>query len=164
MRIEGLLLLALSACRCTPETVPQPTHVPGYAPLVDAVIRDDGPAIEQWGDNLLGSDEDDDGGASMTIGAALGFLHVASAADERALALVSLSRGCGECHAARGVSAPARPSASDHAAGAQWALYPLVWSGEPGTSEHPEASVRAAAPGGPEAVVVACQACHADGA
>lgn len=166
MRIVVGLLIGLAGCTCTPEPRAVVSHVAGYDPLIDAVVRDDVAAISQWSDNLVGPDDVDDGGSSETIGAGLGFLRVAASPDERAMALVAVSRGCGQCHVARGVRPPHRPDGSAHAQGASWALYPLVWGAPVEPSSHPEARVVAAALAANSAEMAAqhvletCQSCH----
>lgn len=143
------------------------SHVAGYRPLIDAVVRNDVPAVAQWSENLLGPDDADDGGSSETIGAGLGFLRVAMAPDERAMAVVAVSEGCGQCHSAREVPPARRPDGSVHAEGAAWALHALVWGTPVGESAHPVAQVVAAARAdsakmAAQQVLETCQSCHAD--
>jgi cytochrome c553 len=165
LRILVGLLIGLSGCTCVPQPRAVVSHVAGYRPLIDAIVRDDVPAMSQWSDNLVGPDDDDDGGSSETIGAGLGFLRVAMAPDERAMALVALSEGCGQCHVARGITPPRRPDSSVHAEGAVWALYALVWGVPMGESSHPQPTVVSAARAdsakmAAQQVVETCQRCH----
>ncbi len=167
MRIVVGLLIGLAGCTCAPEPPAVVSHVAGYRPLIDAVVRNDVPAVAQWSDNLLGPDDDGDGGASETTGAGLGFLRVAMTADERAMGLVAVSEGCGECHVARDVRPAQRPDSAAHADGAAWALYALVWGTPIGESSHPLAQVVAAAQAdsakmAAQQVLETCQSCHAD--
>lgn len=165
LRTSLLYIALLGGCRCQPAEAPATTHVPGMEPLTAAVARNDAPAIAQYADNLVGSDEEQDGGAGERIGAATGMLRVSLDGEERADALASLAAGCGRCHDARDVLAR-HPSRSGHAAAAGTALDALVWghtaelpAGAPESvaqvwGEHTEPQMRAAA------VLRACQTCH----
>ena len=164
MRIVGVLLFGLSACRCTPDPVSVVGHVPGFEPLVAAVVRDDVAAALQWSEGLVGPDEPDDGGASVGMGAALGFLRVSVAPDERAMALVRLSASCGRCLIARGLLAPA-PTPFSHEGGAVWVLDALLWGRELGAPETSLDRLSAAFQGTSPVedatrALEACQSCH----
>ncbi len=115
---------------------------------------------------------DGEGGAdgAQAVGGALGFLQIASSAEDLADGLPIAASGCGTCHVGAGVQPRADRAAWGHETAAAWAVWGLVFSrveDPPGGGGAEAMRAAEAYNGSPDDPVVAllsdCHECHVRG-
>jgi len=116
-------------------------HYAGWRSLVRSAARGDVAACRVIARDLTMGEVAGDHHGAETVGAALGFLQVAEAAEDLPLGVERAAAGCRACHAENGVVAPAAPEETAHpdvaavlAHEALWGVTPTVGAtGTPGS-------------------------------
>ncbi|HHO52171.1 MAG TPA: hypothetical protein ENK18_15170 [Deltaproteobacteria bacterium] len=142
---------------------PRIGHFSGWEGLLRATSRGDVQTARiQARDLSLGSIPEDREGAEV-VGAALGFLQVATSPGELGVAVSRAAAGCVACHRERGALPPPVPAA-EHTTALSRAAWGAVWGQDalpPADAQLPrEVLIAWAAPDRLRAVVAACQGCH----
>jgi hypothetical protein len=155
-----LALFALLACTGSPppEPPPPPAHFAGFDALVRATAGSRVDNAKIHARDLTSTGEAAESEAAGKIGAALGFVQVATDPADVADGVAKAAAACGSCHDASAVTAPEPPRWS-HQAAAVRAAWGVVHNRQETPPDSLPDEVRAAW-GDLAEVLKACQGCH----
>ena len=172
------MALLLTGCRCAESPPPAPFVAPHYGEwelLVRQVALGEVRTAAQVARDLtVGEPGEWDGAGgedgARAVGGALGFLQIASSAEELAEGLPIAASGCATCHAGARVQPTGDRPVWAHETAAAWATWGVVFSRQERPPARGTPELRAMAevwdPASESALtdlVTLCQDCHATG-
>ncbi len=136
-----------------------PAHFSAFDALVRAASRGDVRAARGHAQDLTADPAAADADATARVGAAAGFLQIATDGPDLALGVAKAAAACAECHREHNALTPSGPPAT-HALAATRLAWQAAWAvaaEAPADLPEPAASVW----GDLSEALQACQGCHA---
>ena len=128
----AVVMVWLIACTTSPTPpvpkAPVPPHFARWPTLLVRVARVEFEAAGGLARSLSIGVVGDEHPAAARVGGALGFIQVASTAEELRLGVRKASEACADCHRASGVQVPPSPSAEGHEAPLTAAGWQALWT------------------------------------